>query len=59
MLEVAGGNRDKVGDTQKQYTSTGTVDAGPEKLRCQVTPGEGRSWPCETLTWIVSGLVGK
>ena len=27
MLEVAGGSRDKVGDTQRRYTSGGTVDA--------------------------------
>ena len=27
MLEVAEGNRDKVGDTQRWYTSAGIVDA--------------------------------
>ena len=28
VLEVAGGSRDEVGNTQRQYTSAGTVDAG-------------------------------
>ena len=28
MLEVAGGNRDEVGDTKRHYTSAGTVETG-------------------------------
>ena len=32
MLEVAGGSRDEVGDTQRQHTSAGTVDAGTREI---------------------------
>ena len=32
MLEVAEGNRDEVGDTQRQYTSAGTMDAGTREI---------------------------
>ena len=46
MLEVAEGNRDEVGDTQRRYTS-GLWTLVPGKLGC---------W---TLTRVVSGLVGK
>ena len=28
MLGVTGGNRDELGDTQRRYKSTGSVDAG-------------------------------
>ena len=32
MLEVAGGNRDEVGDKQRWYTFTRTVDAGTREI---------------------------
>ena len=32
MLEVSGGNRDEMGDSQKQYTPAGTVDAGTREI---------------------------
>ena len=32
MLEVTGGNRDEVGDTQRRYTSAGTVDTGTREI---------------------------
>ena len=32
MLEVVGRNRDEVGDTQRQYTPTGTVDTGTREI---------------------------
>ena len=32
MLEVAGGNRDQVGDKQRRYTFTRTVDAGTREI---------------------------
>ena len=32
MLEVIGGNRDKVGDTQRWYKSAGTVDTGTREI---------------------------
>ena len=44
MLEVTVGNRDKVGDTQRWYTSTGTVDTGTRKIE---VPGE--TWRREEL----------
>ena len=44
MLEVAGGNREEVGDTQKQYTSAGTVDAGTRETE---VPGD--TWRREEL----------
>ena len=43
MLEVAGGSKDEVGDTQRQYTSIGTVGADTREIGVPVTPGEGRS----------------
>ena len=44
MLEVGGENRDEVGDTQKQYTSTGTVDAGTREIGVL-----GNTWRREEL----------
>ena len=44
MLEVSGGSRDEVGDTQRWYTSAGPVNAGTREIGVPVTPGEGRSW---------------
>ena len=44
MLDVAGGNRDKVGETQRWYPSDGTVDTSTRENRSQSTPREGRSW---------------
>ena len=32
MLEVSGGSRDEVGDTQRQHTSARTVDAGTKEI---------------------------
>ena len=32
MLEVTGGNRDEVGDTQRRYTSAGTMDTGTREI---------------------------
>ena len=60
MLEVSGRNRDETGDTQRQYTSTGTVDTNTREIE---VPGvnlekEGVG-PCQTLARIVSRLVGK
>ena len=37
MLEVAGGNRDEVGNTQQQYTTDGTMDAGTREIE---VPGD-------------------
>ena len=63
MLEVAGGNKDELGDAQGWCLPTGSrMPAGslPEKLGCWVTPGEGRRvGPWRTLTQIVSSLVRK
>ena len=42
MLEVAGGNRNEVGDTQRHLLGLWT--SGAEKLGCWVMRGEGRSW---------------
>ena len=44
MLEVAGGNRDEVGNTWGGTHPLGLWTPAPEKLRCQATPGEGRIW---------------
>ena len=44
MLEVNGGSRDEVGDTQKQYTSAGNVDAGTREIG---VPGD--TWRKEEL----------
>ena len=60
MLEVAGENRDEVGDTQKQYKSTEHF-CGCQHLRnwgARRHLEKGVVRPCQTLTWIVSGLVG-
>ena len=43
MLEFAGGNRDKVGDTQRRYISTRTVDANTREIGMLAIPEEGRS----------------
>ena len=63
MLEVARGNRDEVGHTQRQYTPTGTVEAGyiiTREIGVPATPGEGRRiGPCWVLIQIVSSLVRK
>ena len=47
MLEVAEGNRDKMGDTQRQYTSSGTADASTKEIKV----------PCETWRREELGLV--
>ena len=47
MLEVAGGNRDQVGDTQRQYTSTGTMDAGTREVEVP-----GNTWRREELGFV-------
>ena len=57
--QVTGGSRDEVGDTQRQYTPAGTVDAGTREIGVPATPGGGRSGLGRTLTWIVSGMVEK
>ena len=44
MMEVAGGNRDRVRDTQRWYTSTGTVDASTVEIG---VPGD--TWRREEL----------
>ena len=44
MLEVAEGNRDKMGDTQRQYTSSGTVDTSTRETEVSNDTGEGKSW---------------
>ena len=44
ILEVPGGNRDKVGDTQRQYTFAGTVDAGIREVGVL-----GNTWKREEL----------
>ena len=44
MLEVSGGNRDKMGDTQRQYTATGTVDASTREIEVS-----GNTWRREEL----------
>ena len=44
MPEVDGGNKDKVGDTQRRYTSAGTVDAGTREIEVP-----GNSWKREEL----------
>ena len=45
MLEVTGGgNRDEVGDTQRQYTSTGTVDTSTREIGVL-----GNTWRREEL----------
>ena len=59
MLEVAGRSRDEVGDTQRQYTSTGTVDTGTREIGVQRHLEKGGVGPCQTLTQVVSGLVEK
>ena len=46
MLELAGGNRDKVRDTQRCYTFTGTVDASTREIQVP-----GNIWRKE---WAVS-----
>ena len=33
MLEVAGENRDEVGDSQRWYTSAGTVDTSTREIK--------------------------
>ena len=55
MLVVAGGNRNEVGDTQRQHTFSGTADAGTSEIQVE----NGRVGTCQTLTWIVSRLVGN
>ena len=47
VLEVAGGNRDKVGDTQRRYTSTGTVDTGTREIEVA-----GYTWRREELGYV-------
>ena len=32
MLEVTRGSRNEVGDTQRQYTTAGTVDSGTREI---------------------------
>ena len=44
MLEVAGGNRDEVRDTQRWYTSSGTVDASTREIGVL-----GNTWRREEL----------
>ena len=44
MLEFAGGNREEVGDTQRQYKSIGTVGTGTREIE---VPGD--TWRREEL----------
>ena len=68
MLEVTGGNKDEVANEWGRCVPAETVDAGwvnareivEEFLEEGETPGGGRrAGPCQTLTCIVSGVVGK
>ena len=47
MLEVTEGNRVEVGDTQRWYAFTGTVDAGTREIE---VPGD--TWKREELSHI-------
>ena len=44
MLEVAGENRDDVGDSQRWYTSAGTVDTSTREIE-----EPGNTWRREEL----------
>ena len=50
-----------MGDTQKQYISAGTVDTGTREIEGDIWRREdlGGVGTSLTLTWIISGLVGK
>ena len=43
-MEVTGGSRDEVGDTQRRYTSAGIVNAGTREIE---VPGD--TWKKEEL----------
>ena len=58
MLEVAGGNRDEVGDTQRWYKTYGTVDTSTREIEVPSDTWR-REELCQTLTHIVSGEGGK
>ena len=47
MLQVDGGNRDEVGDTQRRYKSTETVDSGTREIE---VPGD--TWRREKLSHV-------
>ena len=47
MLEVAGENRDEVGDSQRWYTSAGTVDTSTREIG---VPGD--TWRREELGYV-------